>query len=44
MTYFAPRGLLDSLELEFWIPRRGFRILGTRFRIFFSVIPDIFNR
>ena len=33
------RRILDSLDLEFWIPRRGFRIPGTGF---FSVIPDIF--
>ena len=32
--------ILDSLDLEYWIPRRGFRIPGTGF---FSVIPDIFN-
>ena len=36
--------ILDRLDLEFWIPLRGFRIPGTGSRIFFSVIPDIFNR
>ena len=38
------RRILDSLDLEFWISRRGFRIPGTGSRIFLSVIPDIFNR
>ena len=37
------RRILDSLDLEFWIPRRGFRIPGNGFLIFLSVIPDIFN-
>ena len=36
--------ILDSLDLEFRISRRGFRIPGTGSRFFLSVIPDIFNR
>ena len=27
--------ILDRLDLEFWIPLRGFRIPGTGSRIFF---------
>ena len=32
------KGIQDSYN-RFWIPRRGFRIPGTGFPIFFSVEP-----